>query len=45
MNQQWHEKNVMPKNPTLEQRVKWHREHLKHCSCRKPPKSIVELLK
>ncbi len=24
----------MPKKPTLDQRVEWHREHLKHCACR-----------
>jgi hypothetical protein len=24
INSEWHAKNKMPKNPTFEQRVKWH---------------------
>jgi hypothetical protein len=34
INKEWHEKNIMPKNPSFEQRVKWHKEHLKNCKCR-----------
>ncbi len=34
INADWHKKHPMPKKPTLEQRVHWHKEHLKHCSCR-----------
>lgn len=34
INKEWHEKNKMPKNPTFEQRVKWHLAHQKNCSCR-----------
>lgn len=34
INKEWHEKNKMPKNPTFEQRVKWHLEHQKNCMCR-----------
>ncbi|MBI5471646.1 MAG: nucleotidyltransferase family protein [Ignavibacteriae bacterium] len=30
----------MPKNPTIEQRLKWHREHEKHCACRPRPKEL-----
>ncbi|HSB46581.1 MAG TPA: hypothetical protein VLD37_01100 [Candidatus Bilamarchaeum sp.] len=44
MNAEWHLKNKMPKNPTLEQRIKWHRGHAKNCSCRKMPESIKKLL-
>jgi hypothetical protein len=36
----------MPKNATFEQRVAWHLEHLKHCSCRRElPKKLVEEIK
>jgi hypothetical protein len=40
INKEWHLKNKMPKNPTLEQRIKWHIEHSKNCSCRRMPKKI-----
>ncbi len=34
INREWHLAHKMPKNPTFEQRVEWHREHQKHCTCR-----------
>jgi len=34
LNKDWHLKHPMPKNPTFEQRVEWHIEHQKNCSCR-----------
>jgi hypothetical protein len=34
INKEWHLKHPMPKNPTFEQRVAWHLEHQKNCSCR-----------
>jgi len=40
MNARWHENNKMPANPTLAQRIKWHKEHKKHCACREIPKSL-----
>lgn len=42
---EWHLNNRMPKNLTLEQRIVWHREHAKHCSCRPMPENIAKLLK
>jgi hypothetical protein len=30
----WHAKNRMPKNPTVEERIKWHLEHVLNCDCR-----------
>jgi hypothetical protein len=33
INKEWHLKNKMPKNPSFEERVKWHKEHLKNCLC------------
>ncbi|MFA5259554.1 MAG: hypothetical protein WC979_08440 [Candidatus Pacearchaeota archaeon] len=34
INKEWHEKNKMPKNPSFEAKVKWHREHFRNCKCR-----------
>ncbi len=46
INKEWHEKNVMPKNPSFDQRVNWHLEHLKHCACgMEIPKKLGEELK
>jgi hypothetical protein len=41
----WHGKNKMPKNPTAEQRIRWHLEHHKHCSCRPIPKKLAVEMK
>jgi hypothetical protein len=45
INREWHEKNGMPKNATFEQRVKWHLEHQKNCSCMPVPKKLAEEMK
>ncbi len=45
INKAWHEKNRMPKNPSLEQRLQWHLEHAKHCSCREMPEKLKEEMK
>jgi hypothetical protein len=46
INKEWHEKNKMPRNPTFEQRVRWHLEHQKHCSCRlEIPEKLLEEMK
>ena len=45
MNKSWHEKNKMPPKATLEQRIKWHREHQQHCACRETPRSLQKLVK
>ena len=34
INAEWHRENRMPKNPSFEERVAWHSEHLAHCGCR-----------
>ena len=41
MNAAWHERNPMPKNATMAQRVKWHTAHAKTCACRAIPKSVA----
>lgn len=39
-NKTWHEKNRMPRNATFEERVHWHLEHQKQCSCRPIPEKL-----
>lgn len=46
INREWHLAHKMPKNPTPEQRIEWHREHAKHCTCwPMPPKILAEIKK
>lgn len=45
MNKDWHEKHKMPKNATIEERLKWHKEHAKNCKCRPMPQSLLSKLK
>ncbi|MBA4058125.1 MAG: hypothetical protein C0490_25635, partial [Marivirga sp.] len=42
INKKWHLANLMPKNPTIEQRIEWHIEHAKECKCREIPTSILK---
>jgi len=44
INAEWHRAHRMPKNPTLEQRLEWHREHARNCDCRQPPPKLAALL-
>lgn len=44
INALWHSKNKMKKNPTLSDRISWHREHIKHCLCREAPENIKKYL-
>jgi hypothetical protein len=44
LNAEWHRAHPMPPKATFEQRVAWHREHARHCGCRKPPPDIAERL-
>jgi len=45
LNRRWHEKNRMPKNPSLEERIKWHVEHSKNCRCRPISEKILTEIK
>lgn len=44
INADWHRANPMPKNPTLEQRIEWHKEHVKNCTCRPMPDNLKKLI-
>nr|PZN50326.1 MAG: hypothetical protein DIU61_15375 [Bacteroidota bacterium] len=41
-NREWHQRHRMPKNATLDERIQWHLEHQKHCSCRGIPEKLKE---
>jgi hypothetical protein len=45
INKEWHEKHRMPKNATIAQRIEWHLEHERHCSCRTMPEKLKEELR
>jgi len=45
INKEWHLKNKMPKNPSLEERIKWHLAHEKNCKCRPIPEKLLEEIK
>ncbi|WP_425417423.1 hypothetical protein [Oricola indica] len=44
VNAEWHNANPIPKNPTLTQRIAWHRAHAAHCACREMPANIRKLV-
>jgi len=43
INKEWHEKNKMPKNPSFEDRILWHKDHFKNCKCREGEDFPVKL--
>ena len=45
INRQWYMRNRMPKNPSLKEKVKWHLEHSRNCSCRPITNKVKEAIK
>jgi hypothetical protein len=45
LNKDWHLAHPMPKNATIEQRIKWHSEHQKYCGCREIPPKLKDEMK
>jgi hypothetical protein len=45
LNAAWHRSHPMPRNATLDQRVRWHLAHADACGCRAIPKSVLAELK
>jgi hypothetical protein len=45
INEEWHRKNPMPKNASMEERVVWHKAHAKSCACREIPKTVAAYMK
>jgi hypothetical protein len=44
INAEWHRAHPMPKNPTGDQRLDWHLEHVKKCGCRGIPAGVLKLM-
>ena len=42
INKEWHQKNQMPKNASIEQRIAWHLAHTRNCGCRGIPEKLLE---
>lgn len=45
VNEEWHDVNRMPRNPTRTQRAEWHVGHVAACGCRPVPPSLVAEVK
>jgi hypothetical protein len=45
LNKEWHQAHPMPAKATIDQRIAWHLEHAKHCSCRKIEGKLLEEMK
>lgn len=41
----WHKENKMPKNPSLDERIKWAIGHAGKCGCRSIPESLLAEIK
>jgi hypothetical protein len=41
MNREWHLQHKMPASATEQQRVQWHLEHTRNCSCRPFPMGLL----
>lgn len=44
INGKWHLGNRMPKNPIIDQRIKWYLEHAKNCACRPIPPKLQAII-
>ncbi len=42
INAKWHSTHKIQKSPSIGQRIEWHREHMRHCSCRLVPERLKE---
>lgn len=45
INAAWHLANKMQKNPSLDDRIKWHLEHVANCTCHPLGGKILEEIK
>jgi hypothetical protein len=45
LNVEWHRGNKMPGNAKIEQRIQWHLEHSRNCTCRPIPEKVIEEMK
>jgi hypothetical protein len=42
INKEWHESHKMPEKPSIDERITWHLDHVKHCKCRPIPEKLLE---
>lgn len=40
INETWHRAHPMPKNPTVDERIRWHEDHAVQCGCRPIPDGL-----
>jgi hypothetical protein len=45
LNKTWHANHKMPPHATLEQRIRWHLQHRRHCGCRPIPPKLAQAMK
>ena len=45
INEAWHARNPMSERPTLEERIKWHLSHARHCACRPIPAKVAQAIR
>ncbi|MBS3060982.1 MAG: hypothetical protein J4215_00190 [Candidatus Diapherotrites archaeon] len=45
VNKEWHQSHRMPSNPSLDQRMAWHQEHVQNCSCAPIPEKLKQEIK
>lgn len=43
-NRECHEQHRMPPKATTDQRIAWHLEHARHCSCRPMPEKLRQII-
>jgi hypothetical protein len=41
MNREWHKEHKMPAGATEKERIEWHLEHTRNCTCRPFPKKLL----
>ncbi len=44
INAEWHRAHPMPKNPSRDERARWHQEHADACGCRPIPESVLRAI-
>jgi len=42
LNAAWHRAHPMPRNPSLDERIRWHQAHADHCGCRPIPEGVLK---
>ena len=40
INEGWHRAHPIPKNPSMEARIRWHVAHAEACGCRPIPEGV-----